>query len=507
MLLATKACTPSTCASPSTLLARAAGAIVAPSFLLRSARTPPSTARRAAAADAGATRMAENDELDALYGAAEEEVLPVAPAPAPEPAPAPPPNQAEEEKPKPPKPPPPPPQPRAPPTLLHPKDPLPSDLRAAFSNAVVLIDKPPGWSSFDVCHALKRPLKALGVSKVGHAGTLDPMATGLLVVCTGQGTKAIETFMGRDKAYEATLRLGQATPSQDAETAVCEEMPWEDVTDEELKKIAREKLTGEGVLQKPPIFSALHAGGGKRLYELAREGGEAAKRAEEARPARPVNVASFALEPRPAKGELSAEECARLDAEQAAALAAREAAAAEAEASDADRRAQRERRGGGRTPSEESEDGVGAEEAGGATTTQGDAAQPAQKSGRARRRDRAERAPVVPYDPRRDVRFTCVVSKGTYVRTLGADLAELAGTKGHLTALRRTAVGDDLRVSDAWDVRELVSRMREGLAAMGIEEAPPRERNFGGGSGRGRRRGKGRGSGGGGGGGKRAKTE
>lgn len=363
----------------------------------------------------------------------------------------------------------------------------------------MLIDKPPGWSSFDVCHALKRPLKALGIAKVGHAGTLDPMATGLLVVCTGQATKSIETFMGRDKAYTATLRLGQATPSQDAETPVCEEdEAWQGVTDEALRRLAAERLTGDAIMQRPPIYSALHAGGGtgKRLYELAREGGEAAKRAEEARPARAVRVASFVLEPRPEKGSLSAEECERLDREQAEAAAVRAEAAAEAEASDAERRAERERRGGGRTPSPPtSEDHEEQQQGGG---EQQDAAAPRPVSGRMRRRDRAERMPPIPHDPRRDVRFECVVSKGTYVRTLGADLAELAGTRGHLTALRRTAVGDDLRVEDSWDVRELVSRMREGLKAMGIEEKEPQVRV---GNGRGRRRGKGPGRGGGGGGG------
>ena len=378
-----------------------------------------------------------------------------------------------------------------------------------------------------MCHALKRPLKALGVTKVGHAGTLDPMATGLLVVCTGQATKSIEAYMGRDKAYTATLRLGQTTPSQDAETPASDDLRgWAHVTDAQLALLAAESLTGENVMQRPPIYSALHAGGGKRMYELAREGGEAAARAEASRPARAVRVVSFTVEPRPDRALLSAEREAELDAEQAAARVARAAAAAEAEASDAERRARRDERGGARTPSESSEeDGGGGgggegkqeeQEAGGeaggggadgeaapaAAAAADDAAAAAAPpaSGRSRRRDRAERQAPVPYDPRRDVRLACLVSKGTYVRTLGADLAELAGTGGHLTALRRTAVGDDLRVQEAWDVRELVARMREGLGAMGIEEAPFKEQRRQEGGGRGRRRGKGHGGGRGGGG-------
>jgi tRNA pseudouridine(55) synthase len=546
MLLAAVSTTPSTCARSSIapLLARALVVVAAPKPArgrlspTLSPPPPPPPPRSSCCCSSPSSRgrrlamaAAADDDLDALYGA--EEAVAEAPpaaaaAAAAAPAAPPPPPPAAAAAPPPPAKTNPNPHGRAPPTLLPAKNtPFPTDLRAAFSNAVVLVDKPPGWSSFDVCHALKRPLKALGISKVGHAGTLDPMATGLLVVCTGQATKSIESFMGRDKRYTATLRLGQATPSQDAETAVSEERAWEHVTDTALREIAATRLTGDGVMQRPPIYSALHAGGGtgKRLYELAREGGEAAKRAEEARPARPVRVASFVLEPRrPDAASLSPEESERLDREQREAMELRAAMAAEAEASDAERVAQREQRGGGRTPSpptsEEGQEeqqqqpqqgggeGAGGGEGEGAGGGNAASAPPPQKfvSGRMRRRDRAEQMPPIPYDPRRDVRFECVVSKGTYVRTLGADLAELAGTAGHLTALRRTAVGDDLLVADAWDVRELVARMREGLKAMGIEEKEPVPR-LGGGGGRGRRRGKGRGGGGGGGeGSKRARV-
>ena len=96
---------------------------------------------------------------------------------------------------------------------------------------------------------------AIGIRKlkVGHAGTLDPMATGLLVVCTGRGTKAIDTFQNAAKSYVGVLRLGEATPSYDAETEVSERSSWEAVTDEQLRGGAAE-LTGD-ILQEPPMYS------------------------------------------------------------------------------------------------------------------------------------------------------------------------------------------------------------------------------------------------------------
>jgi TruB family pseudouridylate synthase (N terminal domain) len=106
---------------------------------------------------------------------------------------------------------------------------LPKDL-GVFSNAVLLVDKPVGWTSFDACNAIKKAVQKLGVKKVGHAGTLDPAATGLLIICTGAGTKSIEGFMGAPKEYSGTLKLGEGTPSLDAETPVEERLPWDHIT-------------------------------------------------------------------------------------------------------------------------------------------------------------------------------------------------------------------------------------------------------------------------------------
>jgi tRNA pseudouridine55 synthase len=101
-----------------------------------------------------------------------------------------------------------------PPTPVPPPA-VPADL-SAWENAVLLVDKPSGWTSFDVCAKLRGTLAAvLGVRsrklKVGHAGTLDPMATGLLVVCVGRGTRSVEAFMAQPKEYSGTLRLGEGT--------------------------------------------------------------------------------------------------------------------------------------------------------------------------------------------------------------------------------------------------------------------------------------------------------
>ncbi|KAK9844092.1 hypothetical protein WJX81_004352 [Elliptochloris bilobata] len=151
---------------------------------------------------------------------------------------------------------------------------------AAFSldvwqNAVVLVDKPQGWTSFDVCHKLRNALTARNADgtkarlKVGHAGTLDPLATGLLIICVGKATKQIDAYVAADKEYTGTLRLGQATATYDAEVEPCEELPWEHLTDEDLER-ARERFLG-AIQQRPPMFSAVKVDG-ERLYFKARRG-------------------------------------------------------------------------------------------------------------------------------------------------------------------------------------------------------------------------------------------
>lgn len=141
-----------------------------------------------------------------------------------------------------------------------------------LEGAILLFNKPLNWTSFDVVKKVRNSLRGhLQVKKikVGHAGTLDPLATGLLVVCTGKFTKRIETFQGQEKEYTGTFTLGATTPSYDLETAIDHTFPTEHLTDKWIRDTCAQ-FTGE-ITQIPPVFSALKQDG-KRLYELARKG-------------------------------------------------------------------------------------------------------------------------------------------------------------------------------------------------------------------------------------------
>ena len=133
---------------------------------------------------------------------------------------------------------------------------------------LLLIDKPIEWTSFDVVNKLRR---ILGIRKIGHAGTLDPLATGLLIICTGKMTKKIDSYQGLEKEYTGTMILGQTTPSHDLETEPSEPMDLNGLTPDLLTAAARQ-LTG--ILdQIPPLHSAIKIDG-KRAYKFARKGVE-----------------------------------------------------------------------------------------------------------------------------------------------------------------------------------------------------------------------------------------
>jgi len=137
---------------------------------------------------------------------------------------------------------------------------------------VLLFDKPYEWTSFDLVNKVRKMIcNALGVKKikVGHAGTLDPLATGLLIVCTGKATKTIDSYQAKEKEYVATLQLGATTPSFDLETEVDEEYPTEHINRALIDTVLKDFI-GE-LDQIPPAFSAVKVKG-KRAYELAREG-------------------------------------------------------------------------------------------------------------------------------------------------------------------------------------------------------------------------------------------
>ncbi len=140
---------------------------------------------------------------------------------------------------------------------------------------ILLIDKPLTWSSFQAVNKIKYTLKRkynLPKSfKIGHAGTLDPLATGLLIICTGKFTKKIPELQGMIKEYTGTITLGATTPSYDLETEVDETFPTQHITEDLIRETTKQFI-GE-IDQKPPVFSALKKDG-KRLYELARAGEE-----------------------------------------------------------------------------------------------------------------------------------------------------------------------------------------------------------------------------------------
>ena len=144
-----------------------------------------------------------------------------------------------------------------------------------LNGQVLLIDKPLKWSSFQAVNKLKYVLKnKLGLPKkfkIGHAGTLDPLATGLLIVCTGKFTKIISDIQGQAKEYTGTFHVGSTTPSYDLETEIDAVFPTEHITSELIQETTT-RFLGE-IDQKPPVFSAIKKDG-KRLYEHARAGEE-----------------------------------------------------------------------------------------------------------------------------------------------------------------------------------------------------------------------------------------
>lgn len=148
---------------------------------------------------------------------------------------------------------------------------------------VFLIDKPYQWTSFDV---VKKVRNALKIKKVGHAGTLDPLATGLLIVCAGKKTKSIDSYMAQEKEYTGTFILGKTTESFDLEKEVTDVSDPSDITFD-LVKSAIAQLTGD-ILQIPPMHSAIKVDG-KRVYESARKGIEVKMEA------RPVTVSEFEI--------------------------------------------------------------------------------------------------------------------------------------------------------------------------------------------------------------------
>jgi len=221
---------------------------------------------------------------------------------------------------------------------------------------IFYIDKPLGWTSFEVVKKVRARLrKRLDVKslRVGHAGTLDPLATGVLTVCTGRATKRIEELQAGVKEYIAHLRLGETTPSFDLETAVDATYPWHHITREQVENTLQEQFTG-AIEQVPPAFSACKIDG-KPAYKLARKGKEVEIRAK-----------SLVID------EIELLECG------------------------------------------------------------------------------------LPQEPTITIRVVC--SKGTYIRALARDIGNALGSGAHLTALRRTRVGDVV-IDNCMSVADLISKL------------------------------------------------
>jgi tRNA pseudouridine55 synthase len=162
-----------------------------------------------------------------------------------------------------------------------------------YSGEVLLIDKPLGWTSFQAVNKLKHAIKhhhsfihegQKVKPKIGHAGTLDPLATGLLIVCTGKKTKEINAFMGLPKEYTGTFFLGATTPCYDLEKPIDQHFPTEHITNNLITETAKNFVGHQE--QVPPIFSAVMVNG-KRAYALARAGEEVALKAK------PIEIIAF----------------------------------------------------------------------------------------------------------------------------------------------------------------------------------------------------------------------
>ncbi|MDE6716677.1 MAG: tRNA pseudouridine(55) synthase TruB [Muribaculaceae bacterium] len=143
-----------------------------------------------------------------------------------------------------------------------------------ISGEIIGIDKPLGWTSFDAVKRLRGAIQRrlhLRKFKVGHAGTLDPLATGVLIICTGRSTREIERLQSGSKEYVADIQLGATTPSFDLETEIDARYPWEHISRESVEEVLP-RFRGK-VMQVPPVFSAVKVDG-KRAYKFARKGEE-----------------------------------------------------------------------------------------------------------------------------------------------------------------------------------------------------------------------------------------
>lgn len=149
-----------------------------------------------------------------------------------------------------------------------------------ITGETIIVDKPLGWTSFDAVKRIRGAIqRRLGIKrfKVGHAGTLDPLATGVLIICTGRATKRIEELQNGMKEYVAKIRFGATTPSYDLEKEIDATYPWEHITRQGIEEVLPQFIGH--VMQVPPVFSAVKVDG-KRAYNYARKGKEVEMKAK-----------------------------------------------------------------------------------------------------------------------------------------------------------------------------------------------------------------------------------
>lgn len=149
------------------------------------------------------------------------------------------------------------------------KNNIPENQTDLTKGGIFLINKPKEWSSFDVVKFLRKRIR---VKKTGHAGTLDPLATGLLILCCGKATKSISLIQDLPKIYKGEFTFGAETATYDSEGEITGKASWKHITEKNIEEVLNQEFTGT-IEQVPPMYSALKYGG-KKLYELARKGEE-----------------------------------------------------------------------------------------------------------------------------------------------------------------------------------------------------------------------------------------
>ena len=285
---------------------------------------------------------------------------------------------------------------------------------------VIPIDKPYQWTSFQTVNKVKSIIRHhldIKKFKIGHAGTLDPLATGLLLVCVGKATKSIETLQAGEKEYTGTMVLGATTPCYDMEQAIDRYYPYEHIDAEKIEQ-ARRLFVGE-IEQVPPMFSAVKIAG-QRAYEYARADDPTATIT-----AKRVEVMSFEITGyRPGKV---------LDESERAALTGEG--------------------GGGKSGMRGVEMGEdGAEK--GRRIEEGDSGEKSRRGGKPHLYDSPEGS-VPPYLPQIDFRIRC--SKGTYIRSIARDMGIAMQTGAFLASLRRESIGT-FHVAEAVDFDKITER-------------------------------------------------